>query len=260
MSTIRSSTLPAVVLLLTLFLVAGGGIAFAQESTPQATAGHPVHIHVGACDSLDPAPQYVLNDIVAGVSSDGSTPVESSFTTVDATLASVADGGHAINVHESAENIGNYIACGEIGALPEGDQVAIGLRELNASGYSGIAVLRANGEQLDVTIYLAQGLSGDAVSAASGASDHAHEAAAATIEIADFAYNPGTVTINAGESVTWTNNDSVPHTATAQDRSVLQSGTLQPGDSYTQQFDAAGTYEYFCEFHANMKGTVVVNA
>ena len=49
-----------------------------------------------------------------------------------------------------------------------------------------------------------------------------------------------------------------PHTATATDRAALQSGTLNQGDSFTQQFDTAGTYEYFCEFHPNMHGEIVV--
>ena len=144
-------------LLLVASLVVGGGMAVAQDATPVASAAHPVHIHNGTCDSLDPAPLHVLSDIVATTESTGSTPVEISSTTVEATLADIANGEHAINAHESADNIETYIACGEIGALTDGsaDQVAIGLRELNGSGYSGIAVLQAAGDQTDVTIYLA---------------------------------------------------------------------------------------------------------
>ncbi len=57
------------------------------------------------------------------------------------------------------------------------------------------------------------------------------------------------VTVPVGGSVTWTNQDSDPHTATAQDREVLQSGTLNQGEPYTETFAVAGTYEYFCELH-----------
>ena len=39
---------------------------------------------------------------------------------------------------------------------------------------------------------------------------------------------------------------------------MLQSGAIKPGESFTQTFDKAGTFEYFCEFHPNMKGTIVV--
>ena len=66
--------------------------------------------------------------------------------------------------------------------------------------------------------------------------------------IAEFAYDPDPVEINAGESITWTNQDSVAHTATASNREVLQSGTLDQGASFTEQFDTAGIYEYFCCF------------
>jgi plastocyanin len=247
--------------LLILSLTIGGGFALAQDGTPAGAAGHPVHIHEGTCDTLDPAPLHMLNDIVAGAEVAGATAVETSATTVEASLADIANGGHSINAHESAENIDNYIACGEIGTLPaDADQIAIGLRESNGSGYSGVALLQANGEQTDVTIYLANGLSGAAAAApAEGTAEEGEaESAGVAVDIVDFAYDPDPVTISAGESITWTNQDSVPHTATADDRDALQTGTLNQGESFTQQFDTAGTYEYFCEFHANMAGTVVV--
>jgi plastocyanin len=79
------------------------------------------------------------------------------------------------------------------------------------------------------------------------------------VDIKDFVFGPASVTIPVGGSVTWTNRDTAPHTATAQDRGVLQSGTLKEGESYTATFDTPGTYEYFCEFHPDMEGTVVVH-
>ncbi|MDP9356809.1 MAG: cupredoxin domain-containing protein [Chloroflexota bacterium] len=78
------------------------------------------------------------------------------------------------------------------------------------------------------------------------------------VNIKDFLYNPDPVEIPVGGTVIWTNQDPVPHTATARDREILQSGTLKPGESFTETFEAAGTYDYFCEFHPNMKGTLVV--
>ncbi|MBL8128345.1 MAG: cupredoxin family copper-binding protein [Chloroflexia bacterium] len=91
------------------------------------------------------------------------------------------------------------------------------------------------------------------------AADAAPAAAADTpVDIRDFAFNPNPVEIAAGGSVTWTNQDAVPHTATGVDRAVLQSGTIQPGASFTQVFDTPGTFDYFCEFHGNMKGQVIV--
>ncbi|MDP9357076.1 MAG: cupredoxin domain-containing protein [Chloroflexota bacterium] len=79
-----------------------------------------------------------------------------------------------------------------------------------------------------------------------------------TVDIGDNFYEPAMVTVPVGGSVTWTNGGAEPHTATARDRDVLQSGTLKQDERYTETFEAAGTYEYFCEFHPNMKGTLVV--
>ena len=54
------------------------------------------------------------------------------------------------------------------------------------------------------------------------------------VDIKDFTYVPDPVEIPVGATVTWTNSDTAPHTATAQDREALQSGTLNPGDGYSQ--------------------------
>lgn len=82
---------------------------------------------------------------------------------------------------------------------------------------------------------------------------------ALAVDITDFAYDPDPVTVAVGGTVSWTNRDPVPHTATAlEDREMLQTSRLDQGESYDQTFDEAGTFEYFCEFHANMRGTIVV--
>jgi plastocyanin len=88
------------------------------------------------------------------------------------------------------------------------------------------------------------------------AADAAAESTAVTIQ--NFAYNPPTIDVPLGGSVTWSNQDTVPHTATGFDREALQSGTIAAGESFSQTFDAAGTFDYFCEFHPNMKGSIVV--
>ena len=254
-----------------LFLFSGPGVGLAQNATPATgSTAHPVHIHEGSCDNLEPAPLFPLNDIVAPEGSGNSDmamsgspiAVEMSTTTIDTALADVMGGSHAINAHESAENIGNYIACGDIGGVVVDGMLTVGLHELNDSGFAGIAVLTEAGDKTDVTIYLAQGLIGDSASTpAAAAMDHSAMAAdgdTVQVNIVDLAYTPATITIKAGQSVTWTNNDSEPHTVTARDREVLQSGTMKEGDTFTQQFDTPGTYGYFCEFHADMKGVIVV--
>lgn len=86
-------------------------------------------------------------------------------------------------------------------------------------------------------------------------------AADATVTIADFKFQPATVTIKVGDSVTWTNDQAdVSHTVTAKTGATFDSGKLATGDTYTETFDKAGTISYFCEIHPNMMGTIVVEA
>lgn len=81
---------------------------------------------------------------------------------------------------------------------------------------------------------------------------------AASVSIVDFAFDPGSVTVDAGATVTWTNMGSSPHTVTADDGS-FDSGTLDPGGTFSFTFDTAGTVSYHCAIHPNMVGSVAVN-
>ena len=84
------------------------------------------------------------------------------------------------------------------------------------------------------------------------------DASVVTVEIKDFAYNPDPIEVAVGGTVTWANQDAAPHTATGVDKANLQSGRLDQGASHSQSFATAGEYSYFCEYHANMTGTIVV--
>lgn len=77
------------------------------------------------------------------------------------------------------------------------------------------------------------------------------------ITIKDFKYAPPSISIKAGQTVTWTNLDSVAHTVTAVDKS-FDSGNLNQNQSWFFTFAKAGTYDYICTYHPYMKGTVVV--
>ena len=81
--------------------------------------------------------------------------------------------------------------------------------------------------------------------------------AAATVSIRGMKYAPGTVTIKAGESVTWVNGDDRDHTAVADDGS-FNSGNIGPGRSFTTRFAKPGKYPYACALHPRMRGVVVV--
>ena len=115
----------------------------AQEATPTATGhDHPAHIHLGTCSNLDPNPTFMLADVIAPAGADATTddtaaiPVEQSVTTVDAALPDLRSGGYAINIHQSVEDIGTYIACGSLTSASNGDTLVVGLGERNNSGYS----------------------------------------------------------------------------------------------------------------------------
>ena len=79
-----------------------------------------------------------------------------------------------------------------------------------------------------------------------------------TVSIKGFAFNPPNATVTPGTTVTWVNDDQAPHTATAND-GAFDSGTLQPGQSYSFVFDKPGTYAYHCNIHPDMTGTITVS-
>ncbi|OGO20930.1 MAG: hypothetical protein A2Z15_00685 [Chloroflexi bacterium RBG_16_50_11] len=82
----------------------------------------------------------------------------------------------------------------------------------------------------------------------------------ATVEviIKDLAFLPSTITVAAGTTVTWINQDSVLHTATSV-TGVFDSGTMSKNDSFSFTFSEKGNFKYFCTFHPFMTGTVIVN-
>jgi len=79
----------------------------------------------------------------------------------------------------------------------------------------------------------------------------------ATVVIKNFDFSPMNVTITAGSSVTWKNDDGEPHTVTSVD-GAFRSGALDTGQSFTFRFDKAGNYKYLCSIHPKMTATVTV--
>ena len=75
--------------------------------------------------------------------------------------------------------------------------------------------------------------------------------------LANRAFSPDELDVAVGDTVTWTNTDSVAHTSTS-DRSGWDSGVVAPGGRFSFAFQAAGTYQYHCAIHPGMVGTVVV--
>ena len=77
------------------------------------------------------------------------------------------------------------------------------------------------------------------------------------IEIKGFAFSPAILTIKKGDSVRWTNKDSMKHTATA-DNGKFDSKTLNKDQSFTFTFNEAGEYSYICSIHPYMKAKIIV--
>jgi hypothetical protein len=156
-----------------LVLLAFGGVTFpvatAQEATPlpatpvaAAPVSRPAHIHSGDCVNLGEV-VFPLNDLTAAVGqgvgqADKATVAESSFTVVPVTLDALLSANYAINTHLSADQIGTYLACGEIGgAINANGELVIGLREMSNSGFTGIAFLGpgADGASTNVSVFIA---------------------------------------------------------------------------------------------------------
>jgi plastocyanin len=84
-------------------------------------------------------------------------------------------------------------------------------------------------------------------------------AADKSVAIRDFVFSPKAIEVRVGDVVTWTNRDTVAHTATARG-GTFDTGLIQPGQSASIRFTIGGTYRYICTPHPNMTGTVVVRA
>jgi amicyanin len=86
------------------------------------------------------------------------------------------------------------------------------------------------------------------------------QTAAAAVGIDNFTFNPQTVTVKAGTTVTWTNKDDIPHGIAATNNAFKRSPALDTDDSFSFTFTTPGTYQYFCYVHPHMTGTIVVEA
>lgn len=80
------------------------------------------------------------------------------------------------------------------------------------------------------------------------------------IEIANNAFSPSSLSVPAGSTVTWKNEDSYAHTVTMSGKGGFDSGNLDGGKTFSKTFTNAGTYSYACSIHPSMTGTVTVTA
>ena len=85
------------------------------------------------------------------------------------------------------------------------------------------------------------------------------QAADAQVKIDNFTFAPQRINVRAGTTVTWINDDDIPHIVVSNNK-LFKSKTLDTKDSFSFTFMTPGTYDYFCSLHPHMTGTVVVEA
>jgi plastocyanin len=83
--------------------------------------------------------------------------------------------------------------------------------------------------------------------------------AATLVHIGNFTFNQAAITVHPGTTVTWVNDDDIPHTVVAQGL-AFKSKVLDTGDRFSFTFAKAGQFGYFCSLHPHMTGKVIVKA
>ena len=96
-------------------------------------------------------------------------------------------------------------------------------------------------------------LSGPAASAAA-------QPAGPTVKIDNFVFGPEALTVSVGTTVTWINQDDIPHTVVASDRQTFKSKVLDSDERFSFTFTKPGEYGYFCSLHPHMVGKGIVKA
>ena len=238
----------------------GGVGSQAQEASPP----RPSHIHIGDCDELGKVVQP-LNSLtvpVGAVSGNSDAVVaEAAFTNIPQSLDTLLAEDHALKVHLSKDQIQTYLACGDIGGAADADgALIVGMKELDGSGYAGIAYLvpAANGST-SISVMIARVI-GDGTDGApseapaGGATPAATGSAGAAPQLVDVSLTnfeiempaelpAGPVRFNI------VNNGAAPHSFVLEGEGIRKTlaNVLQPGDSARLNADLApGVYTIFC--------------
>jgi amicyanin len=82
-------------------------------------------------------------------------------------------------------------------------------------------------------------------------------AASPSVHIDNFTFTPQEITITRGATVTWVNDDDIPHAIAASDK-AFRSKAMDTEEKFSFKFNEPGTYEYFCSLHPHMQGKVIV--
>src|SRR5215216_6013508 len=136
-------------------------------------------------------------------------------------------------------------------------------------GYATNATMTGAGNATNATMTGAGNATNATATGASGANTGTSVSiVSGSSSLTDTAYQPNPIQVSVGNTVSWTNNDSQPHTVTSGSNgqpdnkfnsSPNFSPLLNPGQTFSFTFTQAGDYPYFCMLHPNMVGTVSVS-
>ena len=251
-------------LALSLAALGGSFLGTAGGQAQEASPPRPSHIHIGDCDELGEVVQP-LNSLtvpVGAVSGNSDAVIaEAAFTNIPQSLDELLAEDHALKVHLSADQIQTYLACGDIGGVADADgALIVGMKELDDSGYAGIAYLvpAANGST-SISVMIAQVIGNGTDAAAEeapaeGATPAATSATDASPQLVDvsltnFAIEMPTELAAGQVRFNIFNNGAAPHSFVLEGEGVRKTlaNVLQPGDSARLNADLApGVYTIFC--------------
>jgi uncharacterized cupredoxin-like copper-binding protein len=225
--------------------------SLAQEASPP----RPSHIHIGDCDELGEVIQP-LNSLTVPtgevLGNSDAVVAEAAFTTIDIPLSELVATDHALKVHLSKDQIQTYLACGDIGGALDADgALIVGLKELDDSGYTGIAYLVPGaGNTTRLSVMIAKVNEGAPIAAGTPVAE-AQDAGPQVVDVAlsNFAIDMP-ATLPAGPTrFAIANNGQAPHNFVIEGngQSKRLANNLQPGQSGFLNIDLApGTYTIFC--------------
>jgi hypothetical protein len=224
--------------------------ARAQEASPP----RPSHIHTGDCDELGEVIQPINSLTVPTgevLGNSDAVVAEAAFTTIDIPLSDLVASDHALKVHLSKDQIQTYLACGDIGGALDADgALIVGLKELDDSGYTGIAYLVPGaGNTTRISVMIAKVNEGSPIVAGTPAAAQAAEPQVVDVALSNFVIDMPD-TLPAGPTrFAITNNGQAPHNFVIEGngQSRKLANNLQPGQSGFLNIDLApGTYTIFC--------------
>jgi uncharacterized cupredoxin-like copper-binding protein len=254
--------------MLVLLVVGAGGALLGGRSglAQNASPPRPSHIHIGDCDELGEVIQPLTSLIVPTgqvLGNSDAVVAEAAFTIIPQSLNDLLATDHALKVHLSKEQIQIYLACGDIGGTVDANgALIVGLKELDDSGYTGIAYLApAAGGGTSVSVMIAKVVPGGTPAAARQAVQTPAPAATATtpaatsgptlvdVSLSEFTIDMPTQVPVGAVRFNVTNNGTVAHSFVLEGEGISKrlANNLQPGESARLNATLTpGTYTVYC--------------